>query len=221
METLARLPLLFLFVFGVAYAGNEVKIENGEILVSPSVWTATGVRVTGEAQKYPSAVSEVFRNPGKTIVVEKKMSYAIVDLFHYRKDTTATLGVRYDATEAIVDVQPMENILETGVLFFPYLIFWLIAMVAVYVSGRVNICIPLFAVAAFAAAVAAALAAATVAATVAVAAAAFVATAVAAFVALAAALVVEGDKRVYKVSSTVFYVLMVLLAGLVYSPLFL
>ena len=140
MKTLTGVLCFLVFgVFGVAYAGSEVKIEGGKILVSPSVWTATGVKVSKEAEKYPNAVLEAFRSPGKVITVEKKVSHTVVGLFHYREDITATLGVRYDAAKAVVDVERMDKTVErVGHSFLLYPIFWLIAVVAfsVFVFGK-------------------------------------------------------------------------------------
>ena len=136
MKTLAS--VLFLLVFGVAYAGSDVKIEGGEILVSPSVWTKTGVKITSEAQMYPKAVLEAFQNPGKVITVEEKISLTGVDLFHYRKETTATRGVRYSAIEAMVDVERMDMRVGGEDSFFVYPIFWLIAVAAFFVFRNMH-----------------------------------------------------------------------------------
>ena len=209
MKTLAS--VLFLLVFGVAYAGSDVKIEGGEILVSPSVWTKTGVKITSEAQMYPKAVLEAFQNPGKVITVEEKISLTVVDLFHYRKETTATRGVRYSAIEAMVDVERMDMRVGGEDSFFVYPIFWLIAVAAFFVSGNLNKGIGI--VFAAAAAVAAAAAASATAATTAI------AVAIGAVAAIAAAAI--DDMELSKVFSIFFYMLMIVSAGLVYLPLFL
>ena len=216
MKTVAS--VLCLLVFAVlAHAGTEMRIESGEILVSPSVWTAVGVKVSKEAQMYPDAVSEAFRSPGKTIPVQEKASVAVVDLFHYRKDITTTLGVRYDTTEAVVDVQRMDERLEAEDLFFPYLIFWLISVVAFFVFRNMHQddVVGAFEVAfsiAFAAGVFAAMAAVAP------------ASGVGAIDALVAAFLLpasSSDDMISKVSSILFYMLMIVSAGAVYSPLFL
>ncbi|MEK7134509.1 MAG: hypothetical protein AAB819_02185 [Patescibacteria group bacterium] len=210
MKTLAS--VLFLLVFGVAYAGSDVKIEGGEILVSPSVWTKTGVKITSEAQMYPKAVLEAFQNPGKVITVEEKISLTVVDLFHYRKETTATRGVRYSAIEAMVDVERMDMRVGGEDSFFVYPIFWLIAVAAFFVSGNLNKGIGIvFAVSAAAAAAVSAAAATTVS-----------AVAIGAVAAIAAAAIAAiDDMELSKVFSIFFYMLMIVSAGLVYLPLFL
>ena len=210
MKTLAS--VLFLLVFGVAYAGSDVKIEGGEILVSPSVWTKTGVKITSEAQMYPKAVLEAFQNPGKVITVEEKISLTVVDLFHYRKETTATRGVRYSAIEAMVDVERMDMRVGGEDSFFVYPIFWLIAVAAFFVSGNLNKGIGIvFAVAVGAAAAVSAAAATTVS-----------AVAIGAVAAIAAAAIAAiDDMELSKVFSIFFYMLMIVSAWLVYLPLFL
>ena len=217
MKTLAS--VLFLLVFGVAYAGSDVKIEGGEILVSPSVWTKTGVKITSEAQMYPKAVLEAFQNPGKVITVEEKISLTVVDLFHYRKETTATRGVRYSAIEAMVDVERMDMRVGGEDSFFVYPIFWLIAVAAFFVSGNLNKGIGIVfavAVAVGAAAVRAAAAASAAAATT------VSAVAIGAVAAIAAAAIAAiDDMELSKVFSIFFYMLMIVSAGLVYLPLFL
>lgn len=215
----------FLLFFGVAHAEGQLKIEKGELMIVFLEWLPTGVRVTPEAQKYPEAVEQVFRDPGKVVVVEKKTSHVMVDWFHYREDTTAKLSVRYDAhaPEAVIFVSERDDeILETKIRFSPYLLFWLVSVGAFFVSGRTREGTKaIFAITVFAATICAAFAAFT-AAVFASAASTILAFAVAVFAAIAAATTVDDRvAKLYKIYSSVFYGLMILSAGLMYYPLLL
>lgn len=122
--------VLAFLVFGGAHAESRLKIEGGELLSSAINWSATGVKVSPEAQKYPEAMEQAFRNPGKVVSVHEEKSVTVVDLFHFRRDTVMTLDVKYDVQKSSIDVSTGKEVVGTEIkfLFFPF--FWLVAMIS-------------------------------------------------------------------------------------------
>lgn len=210
--------LLFVLAVSVANAESQVKIENGELLASPSQWSATGVKVTPEAQKYPAEVRKTFNNPGELVVTQNKIVGAVVDLFHVRIDAINKSSVRYDAQRAVIDVVAGNEVERTEVFFSPFPFFWLVSVVAflIFTSKGKNVVVAVFAGAiAFVAPICiTALAAAL----------SFVGVAITALAAILAILVATAPcnfkENTRKRASTAFYLFMVLLAGAMYYPLF-
>lgn len=213
MQKLGIALLLFILAVSVANAKSQVKIENGELLVSPSKWSATGVKVTPEAQKYPLSVEEAFNNPGKLVVTHTKFVYTVTGLFHLKEDTISKFGVRYDTQRAVIDVMASSEVVRGRMLISPLPFFWMVTIVAFLVSittkkGNSVAAITIAFITAFLT-------------TTFAGAFSFVATAITALAATSMILLVvlfgeEMRKRV----NIAFYVLMILSAGTMYYPLF-
>jgi hypothetical protein len=220
MQKLIVLLSLLTLAVGVANAESEIKIENGELLVSPSRWNAIGVKVTPEAQRYPLSVKEAFNNPGKLVIAQTESSGAVVDLFHFRLDLINKSGVRYDAQRAVVDVVAVNEEARTEVIFSPLAIFWMISIVAFFtftIKGNTASMLTAFFAASAIAAFSGVAALFGVGFPIAV-----LVSATFAIVAALSVLLISSCKEKLKQKrfSTAFYVMMILSAGITYYPLF-
>ncbi len=131
------LLLVSLLSFGVVHA-EQMKVENGVLTVAPdTVWFATGVKVTPEAQKYPDAVEKAYHT-GKIVSVQNKHVYTVVSVFRFRRDTINTLGVQYDVQKAVVDTVVTKEVVTTEVRFNPFLLIWGAFLFWFLLSGKLE-----------------------------------------------------------------------------------
>lgn len=230
MKTL--IVLMFFFVSAVAQAGTQTKVENGKLFVGTTTWTNTTVDVSREAERYMDAVQQAFGKPNVAVKVgQQKAASTVVDVFHYREGAITNFGVQYDPQKAVVDVVEIGDPVKGEVKFFLFPVFWLVAVVLMalvnllFVRGYIAVVAIGFAFASVitSSVMALALALAIVALAIGFASALAIALALAsasaaiAFVfAIAVNVVIEHKKLL----STIYYLLMVALAGFVYYPIF-
>lgn len=127
MKTLVS--LLLLFVFSVAHAEDQVKMQNGKLMIGTTRWNDSGVNITPDAQKYPTAVIEAYRTPFKEISLEQKTVKKVTGLFSYQIDTFQSGGVIYNNVHNTIDVTE-PRVVRVKEAFSSYFIFWLLSVVA-------------------------------------------------------------------------------------------
>ena len=213
--------LVFLLFCGVAQATDQqYKVEGGKLLFTLSPWSDTKVKVSPEAEKYPDAVAKAYES-GKLVEVARKTNVTggkMVDLFHHKHNTTVShISVVYQdqAEKSVIDAVSEEVVEPAEAMLNPYLIFWLASVVAMFVGGRAKN----LAVARAICAIAAICAIGTF---ISTSFALIVTASLASAISIALAFVVaDANKKMYKFFNRVFYLLMILSAGIVYYPLFL
>ena len=116
-------------------AADRVEInKNGLLRVAQPAegWQQTDAVITPEAQKYPAAWQQVFRNPGTIVPVETSKKFgAMRDLVHQRKDTVLELGISMTEKDGkkVIDVVKGEGaVIWMETFFNPYIFLWATAM---------------------------------------------------------------------------------------------
>ena len=209
------LAALVLFSAPTFTQAAEIEVgSNGALRIAEpkqTPWTPTGVTGSEEALKFGDAWKEAFQNPGTVAPVKTHAKHKMTGAFTETILTIADMAVVYDKDAGTVTTVLSAAIVKTDEQFNPFLIFAIIAVLAMIVSNT----LPLTAKDDAAAVVVAVVAAAAAAAVVVVAAAAVVVVAAAAVVVVAAVVgvvvaAVVGDTTVYKVASGIFYVAMLI-----------
>lgn len=111
------------------------------IVEGPSTWIETGVTVSGDAAKFPNAVSEAYRNSGVPVAmaVDAGALGSQRGWFSVRKTTRVSRGVVYDVQRKRIDVVPM-NIVTVGEKSFnPFLILLGLAVMCMVMSSMSQI----------------------------------------------------------------------------------
>jgi len=228
MRKLIILLFLLLFLVVPVAQADQYKVEGGKVLSAPSVWKDTGVKVTPEAEKYPDASVRALGSgkpvevAKKTVVTEGKM----VDLFHHKLNTTVShLSVVYHAEKGTIDTMNEEIVTSSEAVFNPYLILWLMAVGVMFALGRTkNFNATFISAAVTIDTIILAFGGAVVIANVATAFVVFAATVAFTTTAVVLALlailaILELNKKMYKLFSRIFYLLMAISAGFMYFPL--
>lgn len=134
----AILAVMLVFAVGLVHAG-EIKIVNGEVMLVPSDLIATGVKVAPEAEKYPEAVREVFRDRGKEVAVQKKEEGRITGVSRYETQTVQTTGVLYDSVNNKIGVTTELKVLKAPEEFqFWFPVGWLVGILAMALSSSLR-----------------------------------------------------------------------------------
>lgn len=127
---------VFLSLFFGMVSAEEIKIVNGEVMLIPSNLVATGVKVAPEAEKYPMAVAEVFRDKTNEVAVKTKYEIHVINLFHYKEHVVQVVGVKYDVASNTIGVTTEPKVLNvSGDHFFWFPILWIMGILAMVASN--------------------------------------------------------------------------------------
>ncbi|MDD2753177.1 MAG: hypothetical protein PHT44_00990 [Candidatus Portnoybacteria bacterium] len=191
---------------GIAGAATVEVGSNGGLRASrpPEQWKQTRVVIADDVLAYGDAWKQAYAKPGVVVPVKpEEVRFAREGLFHIKNTPVVVVGIIYDA-QGIHLVRGVEG--EPKIKFSPYLVLWVLSVVLMGMSvffrkfnAAAAIAAPATAATAFAFAAIAAAAPATAA----------TAFAFAAFAFAAFAAAVEWSKKVFKVFSSVYFLLMV------------
>ena len=130
---------LFLFSFSPAFV-QAAEIEVGgdgalrAVEQAGQTWTPTGVSVSDEALAFGDAWKEAFRNPGRAVTVKTHKEHEMTGPFTETIKTFADTGILYDKVASTVTVGSVVAVEETSTRLNLFLIFAIIALLAVAAS---------------------------------------------------------------------------------------
>jgi len=200
------------FVFSEAVMAVLVEEgSNGKLRASTEVeiWKQTNTTIDAVVLGFGDVWKQAYAKSGTVIPVKAHESYARDGFLHMKKTSVADVGIIYDAKTQNIHLM-RDIVAESRTGFNPFLIFWVLSMVAVtvtvwlYYRRRIENFIAAFAFAAAIATTFATFAFAFAAFAFAFAAFAFAATTFAAFAAFA-----EGNQKIFRFSCGVYYLCMV------------
>lgn len=127
------IALLAGFIGNTVFAQVAIeRSQNGGYLIAMATnrWEE-GINVTDEAQRYIDAAKKAKESPGKFFpVVTREVPKEMVGPFELKKDFVAYSGVVYDSENEEVIVVNNPTILSSSIVFSPFLIYWVFALVA-------------------------------------------------------------------------------------------
>ena len=119
------------FAFAQVVMGMD---QYGEYRVAFSVdhWETANIHnATDEAQRYVEGMRKALNAPGKFVPVEtREVSTGMVSPFGLKRDLVAYTGVMYDQNKEDMKMVNDPTVLESAVVFNPFLVWYIIALVA-------------------------------------------------------------------------------------------
>ena len=135
----AMLAALVLFSAPTFTQAAEIEVgSNGALRIAEpkqTPWTPTGVSVSEEALKFGDAWKEAFQNPGTVAPVKTHAKHKMTGAFTETILTIADMAVVYDKDAGTVTTVLSAAIVKTDEQFNPFLIFAIIAVLAMIVSN--------------------------------------------------------------------------------------
>lgn len=118
------------------FAQMVVEMNQGgeyRLAISADHWEIAGINVSDEAQNYIDATKKAKGSPGEFFpVVTREVPKEMVGPFDLKKDLVAYSGVIYDSEHEEVMVVNDPTILSSSVVFSPFLIYWALALMAMF-----------------------------------------------------------------------------------------
>ena len=139
MKRIVLTILIALIVIVSAQASAKTILEtnqDGDIrLVKKDCWNVLSVNISKEAEKYPEAVKEAYKNSEEEIPVESKKSVKMDGLFHYIIYSEYNEIVVYDNNK--ISVIDLDKIVETQgeSKFAFFIVFMLLAIIFIAISN--------------------------------------------------------------------------------------
>ncbi len=109
--------------------------SNGELRASDIVWKQTAVNIPEDVLAYGDAWKDAYKNLGAVVPVKPHHEIKRDGLFHVIFETVSDIGIKYDDVTGFSVVE-QRTIVSTDRSFNPYLIFWLVSVIAMAIYLR-------------------------------------------------------------------------------------